>query len=257
MIKNDGQAYWCVVNGSDIWIEQGSLPLMTPDALGFASDGARLIGEHQGKPVYWLNEADLEPVFSLTSLRDALYLPEPLFLLASRAIQFGHMTQTLRFCPQCGGRNHLNLNQIAMQCHDCRTLHYPRIFPCIIVAVRKEQQILLAQHPRHRGNMYTVIAGFVEAGETLEQCVAREVKEETGIDITNIRYHGSQPWAFPSSLMMGFLADYAGGEIKPDYSELTDAAWFSPNALPKVAPVGTIARELIERTVSEITASNR
>src|SRR5690606_23719735 len=135
-----------------------------------------------------------------------------------------------------------------------RTLHYPRIFPCIIVAVRKQQEILLAQHPRHRNGMYTVIAGFLEVGETLEQCVAREVKEETGIDVTNIRYFGSQPWAFPSSMMMAFLADYAGGEIKPDYSELSDAQWFGLGTMPEVAPVGTIARALIEQTLLDIAA---
>ncbi|POB66029.1 NAD(+) diphosphatase, partial [Vibrio vulnificus] len=166
-----------------------------------------------------------------------------------KAIQYGHMTQTMRFCPQCGGRNHLNHNQLAMQCGECRTLHYPRIFPCIIVAVRKQQRILLAQHPRHRNGMYTVIAGFVEVGETLEQCVAREVKEETGIEVTNIRYFGSQPWAFPSSMMMAFLADYHAGELKPDYSELADAKWFASDNLPPVAPTGTIARALIEQTL--------
>ena len=139
-----------------------------------------------------------------------------------------------------------------MQCGECRTLHYPRIFPCIIVAVRKQDQILLAQHPRHRNGMYTVIAGFLEVGETLEQCVAREVKEETGIDVTNIRYFGSQPWAFPSSMMMGFLADYQSGSVKPDYSELSDAQWFSVEEMPPVAPEGTIARALIERTVADI-----
>ena len=139
-----------------------------------------------------------------------------------------------------------------MQCQDCRTLHYPRISPCVIVAVRKENQILLAQHPRHKTGMYTVIAGFVESGETLEECVAREVQEETGLQITNIRYFGSQPWAFPSNMMMGFLAEYAGGEVKPDYSELSDAQWFSPDTLPELAPKGTIARELIEHTVATI-----
>ncbi|WP_283159528.1 NADH pyrophosphatase zinc ribbon domain-containing protein, partial [Vibrio cholerae] len=101
-----------------------------------------------------------------------------LFLAASKAVQYGHMSQTIRFCPQCGGRNYLNHQQLAMQCHDCRTLHYPRIFPCIIVAVRKQQQILLAQHPRHRNGMYTVIADkivwFGSYGHIAPLCLQQE-----------------------------------------------------------------------------------
>lgn len=245
-----GEAYWCVVSGSDLWVVNGSLPVGCADKLGLSNEKAINIGSYQGLPVMWLNDGDIDSRYELTSLRELLLLPEALFLLASKAVQYGHMTQTMRFCPQCGGRNHINHNQLAMQCGECRTLHYPRIFPCIIVAVRTQQQILLAQHPRHRNGMYTVIAGFLEVGETLEQCVAREVKEETGINVKNIHYFGSQPWAFPSSMMMAFVAEYESGELKPDYSELTDAQWFSPNNMPSVAPKGTIARALIESTLN-------
>lgn len=247
--------YWCIVSGSEVWLKNGQLPLSSAAQENLPLDKAICIGEHQGIRVLWLNESDVDTPRTLTSLRECLHFPESLFLLISRAIQYGHMMQTFRFCPHCGGRNHLNHNQLAMQCHDCRMLHYPRIFPCIIVAVRKDDAILLAQHPRHRSGMYTVIAGFLEVGETLEQCVAREVKEETGIDITNIRYFGSQPWAFPSSMMMGFLADYASGDIKPDYNELTDAQWFYPEKMPSVAPEGTIARALIDKTIKDIALS--
>ncbi|WP_414931549.1 NAD(+) diphosphatase [Vibrio europaeus] len=249
-------AYWCVVSGSDIWLQNGQLPEGSAESLNLPYEQAIEVGQWENCPLMWLNEADVSEELELTSLRDCLHFPEPLFLLMSKAIQYGHMSQSLRFCPQCGGRNHLNHNQLAMQCGDCRTLHYPRIFPCIIVAVRNEQQVLLAQHPRHRNGMYTVIAGFLEVGETLEQCVAREVKEETGIEVTNIRYFGSQPWAFPSSMMMGFVADYQSGELKPDYSELSDARWFGVEELPPVAPVGTIARQLIEYTLDEIKLSS-
>ncbi|EID0062806.1 NAD(+) diphosphatase [Vibrio vulnificus] len=247
--KHGQKAYWCVVSGSDLWLVDGQLPLATSNELNLVAEKAQQIGSYNHHSVMWLNEADVEQSLEMHSLRECLHFPEPLFLLMSKAIQYGHMTQTMRFCPQCGGRNHLNHNQLAMQCGECRTLHYPRIFPCIIVAVRKQQRILLAQHPRHRNGMYTVIAGFVEVGETLEQCVAREVKEETGIEVTNIRYFGSQPWAFPSSMMMAFLADYHAGELKPDYSELADAKWFASDNLPPVAPTGTIARALIEQTL--------
>ncbi len=251
-IDQQCHAYWCVVSGSEVWLPEGELPIGSAEEFCFNLDKATCVGMYNALPVLWLNEQDVEQQLTLTSLRECLAFPQPLFLLVSKAVQYGHMSQSMRFCPLCGGRNHLNHNQLAMQCGECRTLHYPRIFPCIIVAVRKQDQILLAQHPRHRNGMYTVIAGFLEVGETLEQCVAREVKEETGIDVTNIRYFGSQPWAFPSSMMMGFLADYQSGSVKPDYSELSDAQWFSVEEMPPVAPEGTIARALIERTVADI-----
>lgn len=247
---------WIVVKDSTIWLQDGKVPEGTASELNLPIENARYLGDFQGKAYYWVNEVDVSGSLDMVSLRDCLDFPEPLFLLMSKAIQFGHMTQSMRYCPICGGRNHLNNNQLAMQCGDCRTLHYPRIFPCIIVAVRKENQILLAQHPRHRNGMYTVIAGFLEVGETLEQCVAREIKEETGIDVTNIRYFGSQPWAFPSSMMMAFLADYAGGVVKPDYQELSDANWFGVDDMPEVAPQGTIARALIEKTLDDIKSTS-
>ncbi|WP_394245569.1 NAD(+) diphosphatase [Vibrio astriarenae] len=247
---------WIVVKDSTIWLQNGRVPEGTASELNLPIENARHLGDFQGKAYYWINEADVSESLDMVSLRDCLDFPEPLFLLMSKAIQFGHMTQSMRYCPTCGGRNHLNNNQLAMQCGDCRTLHYPRIFPCIIVAVRKDNQILLAQHPRHRNGMYTVIAGFLEVGETLEQCVAREIKEETGIDVTNIRYFGSQPWAFPSSMMMAFLADYAGGVVKPDYQELSDANWFGVDDMPEVAPQGTIARALIEKTLDDIKSES-
>ncbi len=251
-------SYWCVVSGSTIWLDDGVIPYGSSESFQLPLEHAVQIGEHKGAPLLWVDESltsdsALTPR-NMVSLRDCLEFTEQEFLLLSRAVQFGHMIQSERFCPQCGGRNHLNHNQLAMQCNDCRTLHYPRIFPCIIVAVRKQGQILLAQHPRHKTGMYTVIAGFVEIGETLEQCVAREVMEETGITVTNIRYFGSQPWAFPSSMMMAYLADYESGTVKPDYTELSDARWYSPDELPELAPKGTIARELIEHTVAQIRA---
>ena len=249
-------AHWCVVSGSEVWLVDGAVPFGSAEQFALPEASARKIGEYQQHPVMWVNLADLEQDLPMTSLRDCLHFPETLFLLLSKAIQYGHMTQSLRFCPQCGGRNFINNNQLAMQCGECRTLHYPRIFPCIIVAVRKDKQILLAQHPRHRNGMYTVIAGFLEVGETLEECVAREIHEETGVYVQNIRYFGSQPWAFPSSMMMAFLADYESGELSPDYTELSDARWFNVDDMPDVAPKGTIARALIEQTLQDIEANH-
>lgn len=249
--KAEDYGYWCVVNNSEIWLLEGELPLVSAEQWQLPKEHAVYLGHYQQHPVYWLNASDCSQSLPLVNLYECLHWQQALFLLASKAVQYGHMQHSQRFCSVCGGRNYLNHREIAMQCQDCRTLHYPRIFPCIIVAVQKDDAILLAQHAKHKSGMYTVIAGFAEVGETLEQCVAREVKEETGIEVTNIRYFGSQPWAFPSSLMMGFLADYHSGEIKPDYVELTDAAWFTADHLPQIAPKGTIAHALIQASLTQ------
>ncbi len=130
-----------------------------------------------------------------------------------------------------------------------RTL-LPANRPCIIVAIRRDDAILLAQHTRHRNGVHTVLAGFVEVGETLEQAVAREVMEESGIRVKNLRYVTSQPWPFPQSLMTAFMADYADGEIVVDKKELLTADWYRYDDLPLLPPPGTVARRLIEDTVA-------
>ena len=252
MLNQHTKVYWCVVNDSTIWLETDGLPYGSASDLKLPFEQAVCIGKHNSYPVMWLNDESVEQTLSYTNLRDLLECKETEFLLFSKAIQYGFMAREFRFCPQCGGRTQLNLNQIAMQCNECRKLHYPRIFPSIIVAVRKENSILLAQHQRHKGGLFTVLAGFVEVGETLEMAVEREVFEETGIKITNIRYFGSQPWAFPSSLMVGYLADYESGEIKVDRNELVKAGWYCQDQLPELAPKGTIARTLIETTLDNI-----
>jgi NAD+ diphosphatase len=125
-------------------------------------------------------------------------------------------------------------------------VNYPRLSPAIIVAVLKNNQILLARNKRFKLPFYSVLAGFVEPGETLEECVQREIREEVGIMTKNIRYFGSQPWPFPNSLMIAFVADYADGEITIDGSEIIDAAWFSKGELPQIPPTISIARQLID-----------
>lgn len=249
MLKKQELAYWCIVKNRKLYLINHTLPLMTPAQIGGNSEQARHIGEYHKKPVYWLEATENYKEEDFYSQRELLNLDSTLFNLAGKATQLSHMLHTQAYCSACGARCKLASTELAMVCQGCQAHHYPRLSPCVIVAVRNRDKILLAQHPRHKTGMYTVIAGFVEAGETLEQCVAREVEEETGITVKNIRYFGSQPWAFPSNLMMGFLADYDSGELKPDYEELSDAIWATRDSLPELAPVGTIARELIEATL--------
>ncbi len=123
---------------------------------------------------------------------------------------------------------------------------FPRISPAMIVLIERGEQVLMARGPHHAPGMYALLAGFVEIGDSLEDAVRREVREEAGIDVDNITYFGSQPWPFPHSLMVGFTAQYAGGELELDKDELEDAQWFGPETMPPVPPPLSIARKLLD-----------
>ena len=179
-----------------------------------------------------------------------------LFSMAARAKQVTEFVNTHRFCGRCGARMQAVDWELAMQCNTCQHRCYPRISPCIIVAIRKDDKILLARGSRHRPGLFSVLAGFVEAGETLEQTLEREVMEEAGIKVKNIQYVCSQPWPFPNSLMMGFTAEWASGDLHFDPFELEEGDWFSFGELPETPMAGTIAYKLIEATKQQITAAS-
>ena len=134
----------------------------------------------------------------------------------------------------------------ALRCPGCGLTAFPKISPAVIVLVEKEGKLLLARGRRFALPFYSVLAGFVEPGESLEDTVHREILEEVGIRVKNVRYFGSQPWPYPDSLMIGFTAEYAGGEIKEDPEEILDAAWFAPDDLPSIPGKVSIARKLID-----------
>ncbi len=138
------------------------------------------------------------------------------------------------------------------KCPACGTLAYPRIAPAIIVLVRRGDEALLARNARFPGAFYSTLAGFAEVGETLEESLAREVREEVAIEIKLPRYFGSQPWPFPHSLMVGFHAEWAGGEIQADGKEILDARWFTVDALPKIPPKVSIAGRLIASWIESV-----
>jgi NAD+ diphosphatase len=129
-------------------------------------------------------------------------------------------------------------------------MHYPRLNPAAIVLVQKGDQILLARSPGFPQGLYSVLAGYVEPGESIEETVAREIGEEVGIEVRNVRYFGSQPWPFPHSLMIGFTADYADGELSPDPGEIEDAGWYTTDDLPQLPPETSIARAMIDDFVT-------
>jgi NAD+ diphosphatase len=173
-------------------------------------------------------------------------LDEEMFWVAGRAFQIVDWDRTHQHCGKCGSPTKDKTDERAKVCPVCGVVSFPRMSPAIIVAVVRDKTILLAHAARFPGAMYSVLAGFVEPGESLEECVRREVKEEAGVDLKNIRYFGSQPWPFPNSLMIGFTAEYAGGEITADQKEIVDARWFSAKDLPLIPDKVSIARKLID-----------
>ena len=162
-----------------------------------------------------------------------------------------------QYCGKCGSHNVNKPGERAKVCPECGNIVFPRISPAVIVAVVKDDKILLGRGSRSPTNFYSVIAGFVEPGETLEECLKREVKEETGIEVKNIRYFGSQPWPYPDSLMVGFTAEYAGGEIQIDGTEILDAAWFTVDRLPMIPGKISISRRLIDWYIENQLRSNK
>ncbi len=147
--------------------------------------------------------------------------------------------------------NYLKMTERAKRCPQCGFLYFPRLAPAIIVLIERGDQLLMARSHRFAPGVYSVLAGFVEPGESLEEAVVREVKEEVGISIKDIRYFGSQPWPFPHSLMVGFTATYAGGDISVDPTELEDAGWFTVDSIPPLPGKLSIARKLIDRFIEK------
>lgn len=212
------------------------------------------VGELNGQPCYAADVAQFPelPGGEATPLRAIFPLAGPeTFALAGRATQLLDWQANHRFCGKCGTPTVMKTGEPAMQCPACGLLAYPRIAPAIMVLVRDGDKLLLARSPHFKPGVFSALAGFVEPGETLEQCAVREVREEVGIAIANLRYFHSQPWPFPNSLMVAFFADYAGGTIMPDPKEIEAAAWFSPDALPILPEPISISRRLIEAALKE------
>jgi len=172
------------------------------------------------------------------------------FLMAGRATQVVEWSTTHKFCGRCATATERVATERCMRCPSCGLLAYPRIAPAVIVLVLRGDEALLARGARFPGAFYSTLAGFVEIGESLEDTIVREVHEEVGIEVKASRYFGSQPWPFPHSLMVGFFAEWAAGEIRADGREILDAHWFRTDQLPMIPPPLSIARRLIDAWVA-------
>ena len=172
------------------------------------------------------------------------YNEEEIFL-AARAHSISLWRKHYKFCPECGGRLSDDEKFLARRCEKCSNQIFPRIEPCIIVLVKKGQKMLLVKNVNPNAKFYACVAGFIEAGESAEHAVEREVFEETGIKVKNIKYKGSQGWPFPDQLMLAFTAEYAGGDIVLQKEELYDGGWFTLEEAKDTPPAGSVAYRLI------------
>ncbi len=198
-------------------------------------------GEIAGAAADGMRFQDIRSLFGL--------FEDELFKIVLTAVHLVEWDKNNQFCSRCRGALKDRTDIRAKECESCGRLEFPRLSPAIIVAVEKDGRLLLARSARFPGEFFSVLAGFVEPGESLEEAVRREVMEETGIKVKDITYFGSQPWPFPESLMIGFTAQYESGEIKIDGEEIVEAGWYRASELPKIPGPVSIARQLIDAFV--------
>ena len=170
--------------------------------------------------------------------------------MAGKCEELLYWDQNTKFCGVCGGQMKMHTD-ISKRCEECGKEVWPSLATAIIVLVHRGDEVLLVHARNFRGNFFGLVAGFVETGESLEEAVHREVMEETGLTITNLRYFGSQPWPYPSGLMVGFHADYVSGEIKLQKEELAAGQWFGRDNLPEIPEKLSIARKIIDDWLSK------
>jgi NAD+ diphosphatase len=249
----DTEACWFAFSSSRLLVSDTGKAVPSARSLeefGIFAVRTQYLGTLEGQPCY---SAEISPDIaapagmSFRDLRSTFtIMEEDLWLLAGRALQIVNWDQTHQYCGRCGQKTETLAEERAKRCPACGFLSYPRISPAVITAVFKDDKILLSHNATFPGKWHSICAGFVEPGETLEECVRREIREELGIEIKNIKYFGSQPWPFPNSLMLGFTANWAGGELVPDGKEIVDAGWFTAGNMPEIPPKISIAREIID-----------
>ena len=253
--ERKGPALWFAFQENNLLVSENSTSVTIPhlddfSELGLVTLNQNYLGLLEGSPCYAVEvpeDATPLPGMAFKGLRQVYdHLDEDLFWIAARAVQIVDWDRTHQFCGRCAVRMEIQPTERAKKCPKCGLLHFPRLAPAIIVLVERGDNLLMARSRHFAPGMYSVLAGFVEPGESLEEAVIREVREEVGLSIKNIQYFGSQSWPFPHSLMIGFTATYAGGEIKIDDEEIETAGWYTADHLPPLPGKISIARKLID-----------
>ena len=235
--------------------DDGSETPALPPGPGFGALAAacHYLGRLGGHDCWACTMPEVPAGWRTVPLRAAMMqFPAPLMALAGRAAQVLEWDRTHRHCGVCGTATERSASERSRVCPACGHTAYPRISPAMMALVWRPGELLLARAPHFIPGMYSALAGFVEPGESLEECVAREVAEEVGVQVRNLRYFGSQSWPFPHSLMVAFTAEWAGGEIVPQPEEIEDAGWYPLDALPGIPPRFSIAGHLIRDTVERM-----
>ncbi|MEC4818769.1 MAG: NAD(+) diphosphatase [Scytonema sp. PMC 1069.18] len=248
-------AWWFAFVGNQLLVRLEGTDSYIPKFISLAEIGlepvrSQFLGTLDGQPCYSAElplDATIPEGMTLVGLRQ-LYgtIKEDFYTLSGRAFQIMEWDRTHQYCGHCATPTNQLPHERAKRCPKCGLVNYPRLSPAIIVLISRGEEILLARAHRFPPGMYSILAGFVEPGESLEDTVKREVLEEVGIEVKDICYFGSQPWPFPNSLMIGFTATYASGNIVVEPQELVEAAWFHKNNLPQIPPKLSIARKIID-----------
>ena len=254
--------YFLCINGQVACISEQGIPRpISADEfrwLDLEILSEHFLGQFRGRSCFAVDgRGTLPDGYVADSLFAWLGRVEPaLFYLAGRAQQVIEWHNTHRHCGRCGTEMEAHSVDRAKVCPGCELISYPRISPSIIVLITRDDEMLLARNARWPTGMYSTLAGFVEVGESIEQTVHREVHEEVGLQVKELNYLGSQSWPFPNSLMLGFHARYAGGEIVCDDAEIADAKWFSHDDLPNMPPGTAISRWLIDDFIEQVRSRN-
>lgn len=244
-----GPGYGLLLHNNRLLVETTGERIVLP--MGeWSSDSALYLGDWQGMPCRLVDLASAEVLpeglSSLSLLQEDPRLPIDLLSLGGLGRMLLHWQERSRFCGVCGQAMTWLPDAWGRGCRDCQAQAYPAIHPCAIVLVRRPGEVLLTRKASWAPGRYSLVAGFQELGEALEETAAREVLEETGVHIDNVQYVGSQCWPFPSQVMVGYVADYVGGEVRVDTRELDDARWFPVDRLPQLPPRRSIARYILD-----------
>lgn len=251
-------AFWFIFQNEKLLVNitenaTDSICTSSPEQLGLAPTFSQFLGQYGAINCFVAEVRDTTLPPSSTKFKGLRSLfgrvDDDLFVLAGRAVQILHWHKEHQFCGKCGTAMENRETELAKICPACNFVSFPRLSPAVIMSVTQENHILLARSPRFPPGVYSTLAGFVEPGETLEEAVRREVREEVNVRIGNISYVASQPWPFPHSIMIGFSASYVDGEIEIDDHEIEDAQWFSVHDLPTLPSKITIARLLIDNFI--------